>query len=329
MRYDRQIKFYGIGQEGQEKLSQKTVGIVGCGALGTHLAESMARCGVNKIVIVDRDYVELSNLQRQSLFKEQDAVDSTPKVIACERELKAIRSDIQIETYIDHLDAPLLEAAFLQCDCILDATDNFETRLLINDFAYKYNIPWIYGACVESTYVACPFIPGETPCFNCVMGMLPIMNRTCDTVGVIEPAVSMATSFQMAYALKLLTGTPFDAKLVFGDVWQMDHTALKFSRMYDDECMTCGGQATYPELHKRTHETMLCGRDTVQITTQFSDEELLKHLESLSITVQETPYFIRFNFNGYPIVRFRGGRMLIHEVQSMAEGKTVYHQLFG
>lgn len=329
MRYDRQIKFYGIGQEGQEKLSHKTVGIVGCGALGTHLAESMARCGVNKIVIVDRDYVELSNLQRQSLFKEQDAIDATPKVIACERELKAIRSDIQIETYIDHLDAPLLEAAFLQCDCILDATDNFETRLLINDFAYKYNIPWIYGACVESTYVACPFIPGKTPCFNCVMGMLPVMNRTCDTVGVIEPAVSMATSFQMMYALKLLTDTSFDAKLVFGDVWQMDHTALKFSRMFNDDCKTCGPHATYPELHKHAHETMLCGRDTVQIVTQFSDEDLLKHLETLSIIVQETPYFIRFNFNNYPIVWFKGGRMLIHEVKSMAEGKKVYHQLFG
>ncbi|WZE73195.1 ThiF family adenylyltransferase [Macrococcus sp. CCM 2573] len=329
MRYDRQIKFYGIGQEGQEKLSRKTVGIVGCGALGTHLAESLARCGVSKIVIVDRDYVELSNLQRQSLFKEQDAIDATPKVIACEREVKAIRSDIQIETYINHLDAPLLEAAFLQCDCILDATDNFETRLLINDFCYKYNIPWIYGACVESTYVACPFIPGVTPCFNCVMGMLPVMNRTCDTVGIIEPTVSMATSFQMMYALKLLTDTPFDAKLVFGDVWQMDHTALKFSRMFNESCSTCAAHATYPTLSQQTHETMLCGRDTVQIVTAFSDENLLKHLQSLSIIFQETPYFIRFKFDNHPIVWFKGGRMLIHEVKSMAEGKKVYHQLFG
>lgn len=329
MRYDRQIKFYGIGQEGQEKLSRKTVGIVGCGALGTHLAESLARCGVSKIVIVDRDYVELSNLQRQSLFKEQDAIDATPKVIACEREVKAIRSDIQIETYINHLDAPLLEAAFLQCDIILDATDNFETRLLINDFCYKYNIPWIYGACVESTYVACPFIPGVTPCFNCVMGMLPVMNRTCDTVGVIEPAVSMATSFQMMYAFKLLTDTPFDAKLVFGDVWQMDHTALKFSRMFNESCSTCGAHASYPTLSQQTHETMLCGRDTVQIVTAFSDEDLLKHLQSLSIIFQETPYFIRFKFDNHPIVWFKGGRMLIHDVKSMAEGKKVYHQLFG
>lgn len=329
MRYDRQIKFYGIGQQGQEKLSQKTVGIVGCGALGTHLAESMARCGVNKIVIVDRDYVELSNLQRQSLFKEQDAIDATPKVIACEREVKAIRSDIQIETYINHLDAPLLEAAFLQCDIILDATDNFETRLLINDFCYKYNIPWIYGACVESTYVACPFIPGATPCFNCVMGMLPVMNRTCDTVGVIEPAVSMATSFQMVYAMKLLTDTPFDAKLVFGDVWQMDHTALKFSRMFSEGCSTCGENVSYPALSNHTYETMLCGRDTVQIVTNFSDEDLLKHLQSLSIIVQETPYFIRFKFDNHPIVWFKGGRMLIHDVKSMTEGKKVYHHLFG
>ncbi|RAI81232.1 molybdopterin biosynthesis protein MoeB [Macrococcoides goetzii] len=329
-RYDRQIKFYGIGDSGHHLIEDATVGIIGCGALGTHLAESIARSGVKKIVIVDRDYVEVSNLQRQSLFKESDAKLSTPKVVACERELKAIRSDLELETYIAHCDTSLLEAAFLQCDCLLDATDNFETRQVINDFSYKYNIPWIYGACVESTYVACPFIPGVTPCFNCVMGILPVMNRTCDTVGIIEPAVSLATSYQMMYCLKILSKTPFDAKLVFGDVWQMDHTALKFSRMFDESCATCGRQPTYPYLQFKQTETMLCGRDTVQFTTlKFNEEELKQHLENNKIQYAVSPYFIRFKFEGHPMIWFKGGRLLIHEVKTVNEAKKIYHQLFG
>ncbi|WP_414047513.1 ThiF family adenylyltransferase [Macrococcus equi] len=329
-RYDRQIKFYGIGEAGQSLIENATVGIIGCGALGTHLAESIARSGVKKIVIVDRDYVEVSNLQRQSLFKESDAENSTPKVIACARELKAIRSDLLLETYIEHCDASLLEAAFLQCDCILDATDNFETRLMINDFSYKYNIPWIYGACVESTYVACPFIPGVTPCFNCVMGMLPAMNRTCDTVGIIEPAVNLATSYQMMYCMKILSRTPFEAKLVFGDVWQIDHTALKFSRMFNENCSTCGHSPTFPHLTYMQTETMLCGRDTVQFTSlNFTETDLLRHLELHHIKHIENPYFIRFKFKDHPMIWFKGGRLLIHEVKSVNIAKTIYHQLFG
>ncbi|WP_414051532.1 ThiF family adenylyltransferase [Macrococcus animalis] len=330
MRYDRQIKFYGIGDKGQSLIENATVGIVGCGALGTHLAESIARSGVKKIVIVDRDYVEVSNLQRQSLFKEVDAESSTPKVVACERELKAIRSDLEIETYIAHCDTSLLEAAFLQCDCLLDATDNFETRLVINDFCYKYNIPWIYGACVESTYVACPFIPGVSPCFNCVMGILPVMNRTCDTVGIIEPAVNLATSYQMMYCMKILSKTPFDVKLVFGDVWQMDHTALKISKMFNTNCTTCGDSKTFPNLSFKQSETMLCGRDTVQFSTlNFTEEELINHLESHNMRYAINPYFIRFNFSGHPMIWFKGGRLLIHEVKTVNEAKKIYHQLFG
>ncbi len=329
-RYDRQIKFYGIGESGQSFIENATVGIVGCGALGTHLAESIARSGVKKIVIVDRDYVEVSNLQRQSLFKESDAELSTPKVVACERELKSIRSDLELETYIAHCDASLLEAAFLQCDCILDATDNFETRLVINDFSYKYNIPWIYGACVESTYVACPFIPGVTPCFHCVMGILPVMNRTCDTVGIIEPAVNLATSYQMMYCMKILSKTPFDAKLIFGDVWQMDHTALKFSKMFDESCMTCGKNKTFPNLLFKQTETMLCGRDTVQfMTLNFNEEELIRHLKEQNIVFNVNPYFIRFKFMDRPMIWFKGGRLLIHEVKTVNEAKKIYNQLFG
>ena len=330
MRYDRQIKFKGINESGQQRISNSTVGIIGSGALGTHLAESVARMGIKKLIIVDRDYVELSNLQRQSLFKESDAALSVPKVVALKRELQLIRSDLEIETHISHCDAQLLEEAFMQCDILLDATDNFETRQVMNDFCYKYNKPWVYGACVESTYVACPFIPGITPCFNCVMGILPVMNRTCDTVGIIEPAVSLATSYQVMYAMKILTSTEFEPKLVFGDVWQMDHTTLKFSRMGDINCKTCGDSPTYPYLNLREDQTMLCGRDTVQFTTlNFDQNQIIQFLEERNIAYMHTPYFLRFKFSNKPMIWFNGGRLLIHEVKTVNEAKTIYHQLFG
>lgn len=329
-RYDRQEKFKGIGSRGQTSITEKTVGIIGIGALGTHTANTLARAGVKKLILVDRDYVELSNLQRQTLFTEQHATDLTPKVIAARDELLRIRADLQIETYIEHCDAPLLEAAFSACDLLIDGSDNFDVRLTLNDFSYRYQIPWIYGACVESTYAACPFIPDVTPCFRCVMGRLPVMNRTCDTVGVIEPAVSLATSFQAMYALKILAEEPVDPRLIFGDVWTLEHSAMKFSRMGEVTCETCGANPTYPHLETRTIQTMLCGRDTVQFASPVTEfTQLTTFLSTLNINYQETPYFVRFFVNDKPVIWFKGGRLLVHDVKTVAEGQKVYYQLFG
>ncbi|TDM02308.1 ThiF family adenylyltransferase [Macrococcus carouselicus] len=329
-RYDRQQKFKGIGTSGQQLIEEKTVGIIGIGALGTHTADTLARAGVKKLILVDRDYVETSNLQRQTLFSEQHADDMMPKVIAARNELQKIRTDLEIEIYIEHCDAPLLEAAFSQCDLLIDGSDNFDVRQAVNDFSYKHHIPWIYGACVESTYVACPFIPGVTPCFNCVMGMLPVMNRTCDTVGVIEPAVSQATSYQSMYALKILTEQPFEPRLIFGDIWALEHSAMKFGRMYQESCTTCGAHPTYPHLQNRSIQTMLCGRDTVQFVSPVTETgQLTDFLSGLNIKYQETSYFVRFYVADKPVIWFKGGRLLVHEVKSVAEGQKVYYQLFG
>lgn len=228
-RYSRQILFKNIGVEGQEKISQKHVLIIGMGALGTHLADGLVRAGVRKLTIVDRDYIEFSNLQRQTMYTENDAKEALPKVIAAKERLTEIRSDIEIDAYIDQVNPPFLEEHAQHVDLILDATDNFDTRLLVNDFAYKYNIPWIYGGVVQSTYIEAAFIPGQTPCFNCVMPQLPVINMTCDTVGVIQPAVTMTTSLQLRDALKILTDTPFTPKLTYGDIWEGTHYTFGFS----------------------------------------------------------------------------------------------------
>ncbi|KAA1039627.1 molybdopterin biosynthesis protein MoeB [Macrococcus equipercicus] len=329
-RYDRQEKFNHIGRAGQSRINTKTVGIIGMGALGTHTASTLVRAGVKRLIIIDRDYVELSNLQRQTLFVERDAVESLPKVIAAKKQLEQIDSEVMITAHIDHCDAAALHDYFASCDLLIDGTDNFEVRQTINDFSYKTTIPWIYGACVEATYAACAFIPGVTPCFNCALGSLPVMNRTCDTVGIIEPAVSLAASFQSVYAMKILTGIPFDAKLIYGDVWNNDHTTLKFGRTKKPDCVTCGVHPTFPYLADTQQETMLCGRNTVQFRRVTDNAaELERFLSDRDMNYQKTPYFIRFQFNEKPMMWFPGGRLLIHDIKSINEAKTVFHQLFG
>lgn len=330
-RYSRQILFENIGVEGQEKIAQKHVLIIGMGALGTHLADGLARAGVRKLTIVDRDYIEFSNLQRQTMYTEQDAKEALPKVIAAESRLKEIREDIEIDAYIEQVNALFLEKHAQNVDLILDATDNFDTRLLVNDFAYKYNIPWIYGGVVQSTYIEAAFIPGQTPCFNCVMPQLPVINMTCDTVGVIQPAVTMTTSLQLRDALKILTETPFTPKLTYGDIWEGTHYTFGFSRMFDPHCTTCGEHPTYPHLHETDQQfATLCGRDTVQYSNENITQEMLKqYLEAHHIQYHANPYMLRFEFNGHRIVSFSGGRMLIHGMTKPTEAIKLMNQLLG
>ncbi|GEP84553.1 putative molybdopterin biosynthesis protein moeB [Staphylococcus piscifermentans] len=330
-RYSRQILFENIGVEGQEKIAQKHVLIIGMGALGTHLADGLARAGVRKLTIVDRDYIEFSNLQRQTMYTEQDAKEALPKVIAAESRLKEIREDIEIDAYIEQVNALFLEKHAQNVDLILDATDNFDTRLLVNDFAYKYNIPWIYGGVVQSTYIEAAFIPGQTPCFNCVMPQLPVINMTCDTVGVIQPAVTMTTSLQLRDALKILTETPFTPKLTYGDIWEGTHYTFGFSRMFDPHCTTCGEHPTYPHLHETDQQfATLCGRDTVQYSNENITQEMLKqYLEAHHIHYHANPYMLRFEFNGHRIVSFSGGRMLIHGMTKPTEAIKLMNQLLG
>lgn len=330
-RYSRQILFQGIGKEGQQKINSKTVLIVGMGALGTHLAEGLVRAGVKKLRIIDRDYIEASNLQRQTLFIETDARQSIPKVVAAERVLKSIRSDVIIETVIDHADAYILKTMIDDVDLIMDATDNFETRMIINDLAFKHDIPWVYGGVVRSTYIEAPFIPGETPCFQCLVPQIPSINLTCDTVGVIQPAVTMTTSFQLRDALKILTETPFKPKLTYGDIWEGTHHTFGFSRLKRDKCQTCGEHPTYPFLvQQQPHFAILCGRDTVQYHHPDLDlETLIQFLEQRNIAYKTNGYIVQFQFQQHRMIAFQNGRILIHGLKERDKAYTIINQLFG
>ncbi|SCS72267.1 ThiF family adenylyltransferase [Staphylococcus caeli] len=330
-RYSRQMLFKQIGPKGQQTIGQAHVLIVGMGALGTHLAESLTRSGIGALTIVDRDYIEYSNLQRQTLFTEADANAALPKVVAAEKMLRAIREDIILHSHIAHVDRVFLEDCCKDVTLILDATDNFETRQLLNDFAYQQKIPWVYGGVVQSTYIEAAFIPGETPCFNCLVPQLPVMNMTCDTVGVIQPAVTMTTSLQMRDTLKIITGNTVPTKLTYGDLWDDTHMSFGFSRLKRDTCPTCGDQPTYPFLNETNKQyASLCGRDTVQyVNPNISQEMLQKFLEQHHIVYNRNPYILQFHFKGYRIVSFTSGRMLIHGTTRPQEAIHLINQLFG
>ena len=336
-RYSRQTLFKPIGQTGQDKLSSAHVVIIGCGALGSAVSETLVRAGVRKLTIADRDYVEPSNLQRQQLFTEQDARDGVPKVVAAEARLRMIREDIDIVTVLDHVDGPLMEQITEDVDLIMDATDNFETRLLINDSAWKKNIPWIYGACVGSSGTVFPFVPGESACFRCLLPVLPSVNETCDTSGIIAPAVQITAAHQSAEALKWLTGNK-DAmrkKLFHFDVWNNTHVEAGISRLRNEVCETCGNAPTYPALHRveGAGYAVLCGRDTVQIIPDASRSLTIADGETVAKRLGEpykvTPFFVEFHAEGYRCILFGNGRLLIHGLKDLKIGRKLYHQFFG
>lgn len=336
-RYSRQTLFKPIGTEGQKRLQDAHVVIIGCGALGSPISEMLVRAGIGKLTIADRDYVEMSNLQRQQLFTEQDALSGMPKVVAAKRRLQEIRQDCDIRTVLDHVDGPMLEEITADADLIMDATDNFETRLLMNDVAWKKGIPWIHGACVGSSGTVFPFIPEKSACFRCLLPVLPSVNETCDTAGIIAPAVQTVAARQTAEALKWLTGNE-DAmmtKLLHFDLWNNTQVEAGISRIRNEHCETCGAEPTYPSLNRAegTNYAVLCGRETVQVIPDSSRTLTLNDGEQvakrLSTDYKMTPFFVEFYAEGYRCVLFQNGRLLIHGLRDMKEGRKLYHQFFG
>lgn len=330
-RYSRQILFHNIGQQGQTLIAKAHILIIGMGALGTHVAEGLVRAGIGEITIIDRDYIEYSNLQSQTLFTEQDALEALPKAIAAEQALKQISSDVDIHAYVEHVTPATLEQYGHNITLIIDATDNFDTRRLINDFAYKQRIPWIYGGVVQSTYVEAVFNPGKTPCFNCLLPQLPAINMTCDTVGVIQPAVTMTTSLQIKDALKLIVGAEVDTKYTYGDVWSGEHHAFGFSKMHRKDCDTCGDHPQFTELTQANKQyATLCGRDTVQFDNPTISQEMLhQFLIAKAIPFKSNNYMIMFQYEGHRIISFQNGRLLIHGMTKPAQAATLVNKLFG
>jgi sulfur carrier protein ThiS adenylyltransferase len=336
-RYSRQELFSPIGIAGQAKISTKHVLIIGAGALGSASAEALVRSGIGQLTIVDRDYVEWSNLQRQQLYTEEDADNRLPKVIAAKNRLTAINSSVDIEAVIADASVLELEGWAKQVDLIIDATDNFDTRMIINDVSQKYDVPWIYGACVGSYGISYTIIPEKTPCFTCLLETVPLGGLTCDTAGIISPAVNMVVSYQISEALKILVGD-FDSlrnKLVSFDLWKNQHSAIKVDKLKKVDCPSCGQHRSYPYLsfENQTKTAVLCGRDSVQIRPSLPIARDLEALEKVLVNqggiVQRNPYLLSFNVDPYRLVVFKDGRVLIHGTKDIAEAKVLYHRYLG
>jgi len=334
-RYSRQILFPPIGQHGQERLSSSKVLIVGAGALGTASAEMLARAGVGKITIVDRDYVEWSNLQRQQLYTEEDAKRKLPKAVAAKNRIKDVNSEIEVSSIVADVNGLNIEELIKGCSLVMDAVDNFETRLIVNDAAVKHNVPFIYGACVASYGLTFPVIPGETPCLHCLINHLPGQNLTCDTVGVISPIVQLVTAYQVTTALKLLTGHPVSAVLKSIDIWEDEKAEIKLDRLKNDDCPTCGSQPTFPYLsfENQTKTEVLCGRNTVQlrpgITRNLSLESLAQYLADKAEEITVNPYLMSCKLEDYRIVFFKDGRALVHGTSEPTVARSLYNKIIG
>lgn len=335
-RYSRQELFRPIGEKGQQLLSEKHVLIVGVGALGSASAEALTRAGVGKLTLVDRDYVEWSNLQRQQLYTEADAAEKLPKVIAAKSRLQAINSDVEIEAHIADASSELLPTLVETVDGLIDATDNFDIRFILNDISAKYKIPWVYGSCVSSYGATYTVIPDETPCFYCLVDVIPKTTMTCDTAGIISPAVQIVAAYQVAETLKILTGNieAVNRKYKTFDVWQNQHFEINVEKMQNTACPCCGEQATHPYLayENQTKLDVLCGRDAVQIrppkAIQYDFQALQSKLEKQG-NVQCNPYLLSYQTDTYRFVLFQDGRVVIHGVQDPQQAKKIYYQLLG
>ncbi|GGF34128.1 thiazole biosynthesis adenylyltransferase ThiF [Halobacillus andaensis] len=334
-RYSRQERFKPIGVQGQEKLISKHVLVIGAGALGTSSAEQLVRGGVGKLTIVDRDYVEWSNLQRQQLFTEKDAKQRIPKAKAAESKLKEINSEVQIKGHIMDVQREELERLIDGVDVVLDATDNFDTRMLVNDVCQKHRIPWIYGGCVGSHGMSFTILPGETPCLQCLLESVPMGGATCDTVGVISPAVQMVTAHQVAEALKILVDDKeaLIGKFVMFDLWNHHYTTMKVDRAKRETCPSCGVHATYPYLSPeyQTKTAVLCGRDTVQIRPP---SKMVRDLDEVRMSlvdgeVEQNPFLLSYKKGDHRMIFFKDGRVLIHGTKDVTEARNLYHKIIG
>ncbi|MFD1037764.1 MoeB/ThiF family adenylyltransferase [Virgibacillus byunsanensis] len=333
-RYSRQILFRPIGEAGQRKIQQKHVLILGSGALGTASAEALVRAGIGKLTIIDRDYVESSNLQRQQLFSEKDAIDQMPKVIAAKNRLCQINSNVEIDVHIMDATGNTLTPLLNDVDLAIDATDNFDIRFIMNDLFQKHHIPWIYGSCVGSTGMSYTILPDQTPCLQCLLNAMPVSGATCDSVGIISPAVQMVVAHQTTEAFKLLV-EDYDAlrsRLVTFDLWNNHYQTINVERAKKEHCPTCGVDPSfsYLDYETQTKSEVLCGRDTVQIRAgrDFNLEDLAARLTKVG-EIKTNPFLLSLEYQTYRFVIFRDGRTLIHGTDSIDKAKRMYYQLIG
>ena len=335
-RYIRQTLFPGIGLAGQQKLAQAHVVIIGCGANGTNLANHLARAGVGRLTVVDRDFVELHNLQRQMLFDEQDVADNLPKAVAAERKLRAVNSEIEVRGLVSDVNAENIEALIAGTALVLDGTDNFDTRYIINDACIKHGIPWIYTGAVASYGMSQTIIPGQTACMRCQFEEVPPpgTSPTCDTAGVVGSLVSAIAAVSAAEALKLLVGQgDLNRGIIHFDVWYNTFEQFESSGPRPG-CPACG-QRNFEFLNQSRggQVVSLCGRNAVQIRPPgvgpLRLAQFAARLNSVARITAQNDYLLRFEVDTHEITLFADGRAIIKGTEDETVARGLYAKYVG
>lgn len=339
-RYSRQMLYEPMGEDGQRKLLEARVVMIGCGALGTVLANTLARAGVGNLRIVDRDFIELNNLQRQVLFDEDDIASNLPKAEAARRKIQRINSGVTVEAVVKDVNHRNIESICEDADLLLDGTDNFETRFLINDVAVKTHRPWVYGACIGATGLSMPILPNDTPCLRCIFEQAPPpeMNPTCDTAGVLGPVVNMVASHQALEAMKILMGRTeaINRRLLYFDAWDGRFSLLKVQKAYQMGNCPCCKQKNFEFLEGRfgSSATTLCGRNAVQVTPPDGIRiDFPVIAEKVKTVAGGTPRFNTFMLKAqlpeYELTVFADGRAIVKGTDKPEVARTVYARYIG
>jgi adenylyltransferase/sulfurtransferase len=338
-RYSRQIRFPKIGLDGQKRLAESSALVVGCGALGSVAANTLVRAGVGKLRIVDRDFLEQSNLQRQVLYDEADVKANLPKAIAAANKLRQINSEVEVEPVVGDVDATNIEAMVEGVDVIVDGTDNFEVRFLINDVAISKSVPWIYGGCLGADGQTMTIIPGQSACLNCLMldgPPPPGTTATCDSFGILAPVINVIASIQANEAIKVLSGNieAVSQKLTIVSMWENEYRQMDVSTLRDKvDCPTCK-QRNFQWLsgERGTHSAVLCGRNSVQLS--FPDQERLElnvvaaRLEKIG-KVESNKFLVRFFVDEYVMTVFADGRAIVSGTEEVSVARKLYAQYLG
>jgi adenylyltransferase/sulfurtransferase len=332
-RYSRQIRFAPIGEAGQQRLLASRIGIVGLGALGTVIADQLVRAGVGSLRIIDRDTVEHSNLQRQTLFDESDAEQNLPKAVAAERRLGQINRSVRIEASVDDLNASTVEDWIAGLDLVLDGLDNFETRFVLNDACRTAGLPWIYGAAVGSYGLAFPVVP-DGPCLRCAVGSLPPVGSspTCDTQGVIAPITSIVASLEVSLALRWLVGElrGDEVFLTSFDAWTHRSRSVRVGK--DPECPLCADGRTEYLACEPLRTVTLCGRNAVQLVPGAKgDLDLTAMGRRLAVfgPVESNEFLLKCSSPPYELTLFRDGRAIVRGTENASDARSVYSKMVG
>lgn len=336
-RYARQMRFAPLGVEGQRRLLGSRALVVGCGALGSVIINTLARAGVGNLRIVDRDFLELNNLQRQVLYDEDDVAAGLPKAIAAKNRLARINSEIEIEAHVADVDPTNIERLLAGVDCLVDGTDNFETRFLLNDAAVKLGIPWVYGGCLGAEGQSLTILPGKTPCLRCLIAEPPPpgSSPTCDSAGILGTIIGVIASFEANEAIKILSGhaEAVSRTWTIFDLWDSSVRQIKLENARAADCRCCAGRE-FPWLggERGSHTAVLCGRNAVQLSFPGRAAVNLDDVEAKLAAVGQVSrnkYLVRGQIGAYNVTVFSDGRAVIGGTEEIAEARSVYAKYVG